>query len=168
MAETIELEGATLNVHLLLAALVFGIPLIATSLIAGKNTMILSGIIGFCALIYFGIAYTIASPIIVKINQNIVVKSGFYLQAIPIKNIKKEQMKVVDLETEKQYLPDLRTNGIGLVVLNIGYFNLQNGNKAFVIQRSKKAVYVPTTGECNLLLSSSDPEQLLIRIRGMM
>lgn len=167
MSESIELEGASLNVHLFLIVLL-GLPLLVTYLVASKHTLVLTIVGVMSALICIGVMFTIASPKIAKKGDQIVVSSGFYSQKIPIESIMAKQIKIVDLDINREYAPSLRTNGVGLIVLNIGYYHLQNGDKAFVVQRSKSAVYIPTTGERNLLLSSSQPKKLLSQIEEML
>jgi hypothetical protein len=167
MNESIELEGASFNVHLLLIV-ILGLPLLVTYMVAGKHTLVLTIVGVTSALIFVGVMFTITSPKIKKEDNQIVVTSGFYSQKIPINSIISEHIEIVDLDENKEYAPGLRTNGIGLIVLNIGYYHLQNGDKAFVVQRSKTAVYVPTKGERNLLLSSAQPEKLLEQIKEML
>jgi hypothetical protein len=70
--------------------------------------------------------------------------------------------RLVDLRTNRQLAPRLRTNGIGLPGYRAGWFRLGNGEKALVfVTDPRRVVYVPTREGYALLLSPEQPERLL-------
>ena len=93
-------------------------------------------------------------------DQGLRISKAVYGRFIPIEEIIREEVKVINLGVDSEYKPKTRTNGIGLPGYNEGWFRLQNKEKAllFVTDRSS-VVYIPTTKEYSVLLSVREAEE---------
>jgi len=82
---------------------------------------------------------------------------GIYSRFIPKEDVRAEEVRAVNLNIESAYKPKWRTNGAGLPGFSVGWFKLQNNEKAllFVTDRSS-VVYIPTTENYSVLLSVKD------------
>ncbi len=68
----------------------------------------------------------------------------------------------VDLGREPALTPVRRSNGVGLANYQVGWFRLKNGQRALCfLTRRDSVLYLPTKKSFVLLLSTSEPEQLL-------
>ncbi len=90
---------------------------------------------------------------------------GLYGRFIPKEKIDAAGVKVVNLDLEKDYQPRWRTNGAGLPGLSLGWYKLQNSEKAllFVTDRSS-VVYIPTTENYTVLLSVREADIMVEQI----
>jgi hypothetical protein len=88
------------------------------------------------------------------------IRASFYGRTIPRSDIVAEGVKVIDLNVDSEYMPRIRTNGIGLPGYAEGWFKLADKEKAllFVTDRSR-VVYIPTTGNYSVLLSVRQAEE---------
>ncbi len=90
---------------------------------------------------------------------------GLYGRFIPREKIDADGVKVVNLDLEKDYQPRWRTNGAGLPGLSLGWYKLQNKEKAllFVTDRSS-VVYIPTTENYTVMLSVREADLMVEQI----
>ena len=88
------------------------------------------------------------------------IRASFYGRTIPRSDIVAEGVKVIDLNVDSEYMPRIRTNGIGPPGYAEGWFKLADKEKAllFVTDRSR-VVYIPTTGNYSVLLSVRQAEE---------
>jgi hypothetical protein len=93
-------------------------------------------------------------------EQGLRIGPGLYGRFIPKEDINTEGVRVVNLNTDKEYQPKLRTNGAGLPGYAAGWFKLQNKEKAllFVTDHSR-VVYIPTNKDYVVLLSVREAEE---------
>ena len=93
-------------------------------------------------------------------------RGDMYGRTVPRAVIKTAGVRVVDLDREPKLTPTRRTFGTALPGYRSGWFRLADGEKAllYVTDRSR-VVYVPTTEGYSILLSPSDPEGLVARLR---
>lgn len=91
--------------------------------------------------------------------------ASFYKQQIELQALNLVEAKVVNLESQVQYKPGWKTNGIGLLFANIGWYKLKNGDKAFVVQTTKQVLLLPTTKGFKLLLSVEQSDELLQQLK---
>jgi hypothetical protein len=91
--------------------------------------------------------------------DNLSLRGSIYGRVIPRSQLIVDRMRVVDIRGDSPYALARRTNGIGLPHYWVGWFRLQNGEKAlaFVTQR-RQVVYLPTRKGYALLLSVKDHE----------
>jgi len=93
-------------------------------------------------------------------EQGLHIKGALYGRFIPKAEIAAGNIKIIDLNTDTDYKPRLRTNGVGLPGYSEGWFKLKNGEKGllFVTERSR-VVYIPTTQGYSVLLSVNNAEE---------
>jgi hypothetical protein len=94
-------------------------------------------------------------------DEGLHIKGGLYGRTIPMADIVAEEVRVMNLNTETEYNPKWRTNGIGLPGYAAGWFKLQNKEKAlcFLTDRSS-VVYIPTGKDYSVMLSALEAEEL--------
>ena len=93
-------------------------------------------------------------------------KSALYGRMVPASSLDLARARRVDFRIDDDLRPRIRTNGIGLPGYLAGWIKLRNGEKAlsFLSDRSR-VVYIPTTEGYSLMLSVSDPDMFLSRLR---
>jgi hypothetical protein len=90
------------------------------------------------------------------------IKGALYGRFIPKGTLVKEGATIMNLNTETEFQPKTRTNGIGLPGYSEGWFRLKNGEKALLFLTDRtKVVYLPTTKDYALMLSAKHPEEML-------
>ena len=93
-------------------------------------------------------------------EQGLRLRGGIYGRFIPKENLVDEEVKIINLNLQKEYKPKLRTNGIGLPGYSEGWFKLKNNEKALLfVTDYSKVVYIPTDKGYSVLLSVSNPEE---------
>jgi PH (Pleckstrin Homology) domain-containing protein len=98
-----------------------------------------------------------------EITANSLRLYGLYGKNIKRDLIIKESIKIINLDEKSDYIPILRTNGIGFPGYSEGWFRLKNREKALVLIRgkTKKAVYIQTRKNFSIILGSENPEVLV-------
>ncbi len=99
-------------------------------------------------------------------DQGLRIRGAIYGRFIPKEEIIEDGVKIINLNTQTEYNPRIRTNGVGLPGYGEGWFKLKNGEKAllFVTDRSK-VVYVPTSKDYSVLLSVSNADEFCQSIK---
>jgi hypothetical protein len=112
--------------------------------------VVIIGVIG----LFTSFGYQAKHTTFVLTDQGLRIGPGLYTRTIPKDKVNIEGVKVIDLNLEKDYRPKWRTNGAGLPGFSLGWFKLQNKEKAlmFVTDRSS-VVYIPTTDNYSVMLS---------------
>ena len=94
------------------------------------------------------------------------VTGSVYGRALMRSDIKLDDARSVDLSRESPLTPVRRMNGVGLANYQVGWFRLKNGQRALCfLTRMDSVVYLPTKRSFVLLLSTSEPLQLLAALR---
>jgi hypothetical protein len=89
-----------------------------------------------------------------------------YRSFVPASVLKADEARVVDLRAEPELRPKGRTFGTGMPGYGAGWFRLANGAKALVyLTDQSRVVYIQTTDGFALMLSVTQPEQMLARLR---
>jgi hypothetical protein len=84
-----------------------------------------------------------------------------YGRLVPWASIEPAGAEVIDLRQRRDYLPRVRTNGIGLPGYRVGWFGLANGKRALLfVTDSKVVVRVPTRDGFDLLIGAANPHAL--------
>jgi hypothetical protein len=87
---------------------------------------------------------------------------GVYGRFIRRDQIETDGVKVIDLHIDKDYALARKTNGSNLPGYNAGWFKLKNGEKALVfVTDQSRVVYVPTTDNYSVLLSTLHAEEMV-------
>ena len=128
-------------------------------------TLFLLGLTALMAAMAMGFGWlaTSATRPSIKVDETaLTLKAPFYGRSIDLPRIRFEEARVVNVDSSSDVRPTLRTNGIGLPGLGIGWFKLANGEKALVALSSRdRVVYVPTDEGYSLLFSLERPEAFL-------
>jgi hypothetical protein len=92
-------------------------------------------------------------------------KAPLYGRSIELSVIRFSEARVVNLDAGSELRPTVRTNGVGLPGLRVGWFKLANGEKALAaISARDRVVYIPTDEGYSLLFSLERPEAFLERV----
>ena len=95
-------------------------------------------------------------------GEGLRIKGAIYGRFIPKESIIKEDLKILNLNLERELKPVMRTFGIGLPGYSEGWFKLANGERALLFVTDRfNVVYVPTTKGYSVLLSIVNPEEFL-------
>jgi hypothetical protein len=94
---------------------------------------------------------------------SLAVGGGFYRVAVPLDRLDEDGMQI---ERAPSHSLGLRTNGIGMPGLSLGWFDIPGGGKAFVaITDPDKVVRIPTREGYTILVSPDDPDAVVERLR---
>ncbi len=94
------------------------------------------------------------------------ISGTIYRKYIPKEEIKEDEIKILNLNIEKEYRPKARTNGISLPGCKQGWFKLENGEKALLfVTDYSKVIYIPTKKNFSLLLSVENPEEFIALLK---
>lgn len=100
------------------------------------------------------------STAIVISDTELILKAPLYGRTLPRNAIQADGIKAINLmeENSNSYRPARRSNGVGLPRLQVGWFRLNNGEKAWCyITDSSSVVYIPTNEGFSVLLSAAAP-----------
>jgi hypothetical protein len=89
-----------------------------------------------------------------------------YGRTIALTSLVLDDARVINLETDQEFRPSWRTNGIGLPGYSTGWFKLRNGQKAlaFITDRTRIAYFSTTEGYV-VLLSVENPDALVATLK---
>jgi len=99
-------------------------------------------------------------------GNNLQIK-GIYSKKIPISSINSEGLRIIERKEDLRSQLVTALNGISLLGYYEGWFKIKNGEKSLLLIKggSNKLVYIPTTNNYSVILSSETPETLLDSIR---
>lgn len=91
---------------------------------------------------------------------------SFYGRAIPRTSLAVDRARIIDLRTDPELRPFIRTSGVGLPNYLAGWFRPRAGGKSllFVTDRSR-CVAVPVADGYTLIVSPADPEAFLAALQ---
>ena len=94
--------------------------------------------------------------------QELKVSGSVYGRTFARGDLELEDARVVELGRERALVPARRSNGVALANYQVGWFRLKNGQRALCFLTARdKVLYLPTKNSFVLLLSVSEPDQLL-------
>ncbi len=129
------------------------------------TTLLLVGLTVLMSVLAIGfgwLAISATRPSVVVDEATLTLKVPFYGRSIDLERVRFEEARVVNVDSSSDVRPRLRTNGLGLPGLGVGWFKLANEEKALVALSSRdRVVYVPTDEGYSLLLSIERPEAFL-------
>src|SRR5690606_6947657 len=135
-----------------------------------RGMLLLLGIVGLVLAVVLGLVLTSAmgartarfqvSP------EGLRLRGDLYGRLIPAAELRVDEARRVDLTTNAELTPRLRTFGTGVPGYQAGWFRLRNGEKAllYLTDRSR-AVYVPMTAGYSVMVSPADPDGFLAALR---
>lgn len=101
-------------------------------------------------------------PSVVVDDSSLTFRAPFYGRSIELAQIRLDEARVVNVDASSDVRPKVRTNGLGLPGLSVGWCRLANGEKALVgLSQRDRVVYVPTDAGYSLLFSLERPEAFL-------
>lgn len=133
-----------------------------------------SGGNGYLALLLLPIALTVAlaaafwpRPLRVEVKPDAIqIRGSLYGRSVPRAQLKVSDARIVDLRLERTLAPTLRTNGVGLPNYRVGWFRLRDGERALCfLTHIGSVLYLPTTENYALLISTSSPGELLAALQ---
>lgn len=129
------------------------------------TTLFLVGLTVLMSVLAIGfgwLAMSATRPSVVVDEATLTLKAPLYGRSIDLPRIRFDEARVVNVDSSSDVRPKLRTNGIGLPGLGVGWFKLANGERALVALSSRnRVVYVPTDDGYSLLFSIERPEAFL-------
>jgi hypothetical protein len=127
----------------------------AGSLVAG---IVCFGVVGVVAsFLYQGMKATF------NLTENgLVIRPGIYGRTVKKEKLLTAEARVIDLNYDRNYRPQWRTNGAGLPGYAAGHFVLKNGESALLfVTDNSSVVYIPTTEKSVILLSVRDAANMV-------
>lgn len=125
-------------------------------------------VLGLLLLIPVALSVVLAAlfwprPLRLEVTSHEVKVSGsIYGRTLSRGDLELEAARAVDLRREPALIPVRRSNGVSLASHQVGWFRLRNGQRALCfLTRRDSVVYLPTKANFVLLLSTSEPDQLL-------
>ena len=116
-------------------------------------------------IVLFIIALIIFIPIItfsIRVNENTIKASSLFSYKITVRKEDVESIYVVDLSKHPELRPKIRTFGTGLPGLNLGWFKLANGSKAFLaITNNKQGVVIKLRDGTYVILSPKNIQEFI-------
>ncbi|MGB7216889.1 MAG: PH domain-containing protein [Gammaproteobacteria bacterium] len=97
--------------------------------------------------------------------EQLVLNIPLYARAVPIQRIRADEAERISLIGDDSRRPSVRTNGLGLPGLNLGWFRTRGGERALVAITTPDVVVVPTQDDYILIVSVADPEGFLLSLR---
>jgi Bacterial PH domain len=89
-------------------------------------------------------------------------RGGGYGRLVRWTSIDRAGVQMIDLNSSSEYQPTLRTNGIGLPGVQVGWFKLRNGQSALLFVSNLSSVAkIPTHDGFVLLVSVQDSNALM-------
>lgn len=133
------------------------------------STVLLAALTLLLAVMTIGFAWLTLSatrPSVVVGETTLTFKAPFYGRSIDLASLRLDGARVVNLDSRSDLRPRVRTNGIGLPGLGIGWVRLKSGEKALVALTARdRVVYVPTDMGYSLLFSLERPDAFLEWLR---
>jgi len=97
-------------------------------------------------------------------NNEVIIKTFLYGRTIPISEILINEIRTINLNQNNDYNISIRTNGIGLPNLYLGWMKLKNGKKALVYLTDKENVLLMPTKDFIILFSMQRTEEFIKKI----
>jgi hypothetical protein len=100
-------------------------------------------------------------------HESVTIRGSIYGRTVPRSQLRLSEARIVNLAQEPTLRPRIRTNGVGLPSYQVGWFRLSDRERALCFLTTTEAVlYLPTTENYALLISTADPDALLHSLKG--
>lgn len=175
--DALQLRQVSTGSRLLLAALVFGIPVVAlvalpTLMVADPTAIdrtpawVVPGTVVLCALLAAALDWALRRHRLSLDRDALELATSFYRRRIALADLRIDHARVVDLDERVELRPAMKTNGTGLPGFKSGWFRLRNGDRALVATTGgRRLLWLPTTQGYGLLLEPVRPQAVLDRLR---
>lgn len=95
-------------------------------------------------------------------SEGLRLHGDFYGRLIPASALRLDAARVVDLRTDRELAPVVRTLGTAISGYRAGWFRLRDGERALLyVTDPTHVAYVPTSNGYAVLVSVADPAALL-------
>jgi hypothetical protein len=127
----------------------------------------LIGIFLIAGLVLVGFtAYSLKNVKIEVSSAGLRIRGNLYGRILPLSGLQLDRARIIDLNQDQEHQPKWRKNGIGLPGYQSGWCKLKNGEKSLVfITKRNKVVYIPTYRGYSVMLSASQPDELIAALR---
>jgi Bacterial PH domain len=100
-------------------------------------------------------------------HEAVTIRGSIYGRTVPRGQLRLGEARIVDLASEPALRPRIRTNGTGLPNYKVGWFRLSDRERALCFLTTTDSVlYLPTTENYALLISTADAPGLLHSLKG--
>jgi len=90
------------------------------------------------------------------------IQASLYSRKIQLDQIKRNEIKLVNIINNLNWSPKWRTNGIGFSGYKEGWFKLHNGEKGLLFMTDKrKVVLIPTINNYYIMVSPTNPTEFI-------
>lgn len=101
-------------------------------------------------------------------TEGLRLRGDLYGRLVPASEIRTGEVRRLDLGSEPDYAPRVRTLGTALPGYRSGWFRLKNGEKALLYMTDRvKAVLVPTVNNYSIIVSPSDPDAFVAAMKAL-
>lgn len=98
--------------------------------------------------------------------EGLAIRGTLYGRAVPWSALEVDQASVVDLRTDADFRPRLRTNGLGLPGYRVGWFRMRRPGKGLLfVTDPTRVVALPTRDGYTLLLSAREPAEFIAALQ---
>lgn len=168
----IDISLHALNARTLTAFLVIAIlPLVVVGVCLflmndGKIHRVVMGSTPLMAITLFTAFYWQASAIRIKATpETLIVGGGFYQAVLPMSQVETQDIRI-RTKADEGFFVGLRTNGIGMPGLSLGWHETTGNTKAFVATTNEDdVVIIPTRAGYDILVSPPDPEAFVAQMK---
>jgi hypothetical protein len=119
------------------------------------------------AIAALALLYAPGPPAYTLTPETLTIHDRFYPVTVNASTVDVSGVRVVDLTTDKEWQPTMRTNGFGSLHYHAGWFRVAGGKSVRMYRAdSKQLVLLPPAGDGSaVLLETRDPAQLAREVR---
>ena len=120
------------------------------------------------ALVAAAMLYAPGRPLVDLTQHSLVIHSRFYGMTVPASSVDVASVRVVELLTEPNWKPVVRTNGFGNPYYRAGYFRTAGGRtvKLFTTGAARLVLLPPASPDGTpVLLDAAEPDRFAARVR---
>ena len=114
-----------------------------------------------------GIINSIKNTTITLTGKELIIKTFFYGRKIPLENIDKNGIRAINLNENPEYNVSIKTSGMSLPNLHLGWMRLKNGTKALVFLTDKSSVVQIPAKDFIILFSMNNINEFISRIKSL-
>jgi len=115
-----------------------------------------------------GVGFWQLSSVKIRLDaQTLVVGEGLYQVSLPMEQIDRSAVRQWTREEDDGYAPGLRTNGIGMPGMALGWFTSKRSKIFAAITQQDNVVIIPTTAGYTILASPDHPHEFVEKIHAL-
>jgi hypothetical protein len=128
--------------------------------------VVVFGMAALCGVLWWVLSWAMRRQSLTLTASTLEMRSTFYRCVMPLKEMKLEQVRVVDLDEHTELKPLVKINGFSMPGFNSGWFLLRNKRRAFVATSDgRHKLWLPSKGKHDLLIEPTDATALLTRLQ---